>query len=104
MSPQVEAALIAAGVGVLTVITTAFTQYLGRRATSKQLDTTLAEQRLRTLNERFATWGAAKVSPEPAMGLGWGLIPVGQGRSAGTGVGLQTVTNRCSRRARDPPD
>ncbi len=37
MSPQVEAALIAAGVGVLTVITTAFTQYLGRRATSKQL-------------------------------------------------------------------
>ena len=45
MSPQVEAALIAAGVGVLTVITTAFTQYLGRRATSKQLDTTLAAQR-----------------------------------------------------------
>jgi hypothetical protein len=27
--------------------------------------------------------GAAKVSPEPAMGLGWGLIPVGQCRSAG---------------------
>jgi hypothetical protein len=55
MSPQVEAALIAAGVGVLTVITTAFTQYLGRRATSKQLDRTLTEQRTRTLNERFAT-------------------------------------------------
>ncbi len=55
MSPQVEAALIAAGVGVLTVITTAFTQYLGRRATSKQLKQTLTEQRIRTLNERFAT-------------------------------------------------
>jgi Pentapeptide repeats (9 copies) len=55
MSPQVEAALIAAGVGVLTVITTAFTQYLGRRATGKQLDRTLTEQRTRTLNERFAT-------------------------------------------------
>jgi hypothetical protein len=66
MSPQIEAALIAAGVGVLTVITTAFTQYLGRRATSKQLDRTLAEQRkqlnrtlgeqrTRTFNERFAT-------------------------------------------------
>jgi len=27
--------------------------------------------------------GAAKASPEPAMGLGWGRIPVGQGRSAG---------------------
>jgi hypothetical protein len=45
MSPQVEAALIAAGVGVLTVITTWFAQYLGRRATSKQLDRTLAAQR-----------------------------------------------------------
>ena len=45
MSPQVEAALIAAGVGVLTVITTAVTQWLGRRQTSKQLDTTLKEQR-----------------------------------------------------------
>jgi len=30
-------------------------QYFGRRATSKQLDRTLAEQRARTLNERFAT-------------------------------------------------
>ena len=33
------------------------------------------------------TWasarGAAKASPESAMGLGWGPIPVGQGRSAG---------------------
>ncbi len=33
------------------------------------------------------TWAsardAAKASPESAMSLGWGLIPIGQGRSAG---------------------
>jgi pentapeptide repeat protein len=81
MSPQVEAAIIAASVGVLTLIATVATQYLGRRATSRdtektldrtfaqqreqldktlaeqreQLDRTLTEQRTRTLNERFAT-------------------------------------------------
>jgi uncharacterized membrane protein affecting hemolysin expression len=64
MSPQVTAALIAAGVGVVTVIATVVVQISGRRATSrdtqkaletqgKQLDRTLAEQRTRTLNERF---------------------------------------------------
>jgi len=66
MSLQVEAALIAAGVGVLTVVTTAFTQYLGHRATSKQLDRTLADQRLRTLNERFATAAGQLGSDKPA--------------------------------------
>ena len=77
MSPQVTAAIIAASVGVLTLIGTVVAQYFGRRATSrdtqkaleeqreqldrtlaeqrKQLDRTLAEQRTRTLNERFAT-------------------------------------------------
>jgi hypothetical protein len=77
MSPQVEAAIIAASVGMVTLIATVITQYLGRRATSRdtertlaeqgkhldrtlaeqreQLDKTLAEQRTRTLNERFAT-------------------------------------------------
>jgi uncharacterized protein YjbI with pentapeptide repeats len=66
MSPQVTAAVIAASVGVLTVIATVAVQISGRRATSrdtqkaleeqrKQLDRTLAEQRTRTLNERFAT-------------------------------------------------
>jgi uncharacterized protein YjbI with pentapeptide repeats len=66
MSPQVTAAVIAAGVGVLTVIATVAVQISGRRATSrdtqkaleeqrKQLDRTLSEQRTRTLNERFAT-------------------------------------------------
>src|SRR5690348_16821036 len=66
MDPGVEAALIAAGVGVLTVAVTLY----GTRRTSRdtkeslttqlaeqreQLDITLAHQRDRTLNERFAT-------------------------------------------------
>ena len=67
MSPQVTAAIIAASVGVLTLIGTLAAQSFGRRATSRdtqkalaaqqseQLDRTLAEQRTRTLNERFAT-------------------------------------------------
>jgi uncharacterized protein YjbI with pentapeptide repeats len=66
MDPQVVAAIIAASVSGLTLIGTLAAQYFGRRATSrdtqealeeqgKQLDRTLAEQRTRTLNERFAT-------------------------------------------------
>ncbi len=66
MSPEVTAAVIAASVSFLTLIGTLAAQYFGRRATSrdtqkaleaqgKQLDRTLAEQRTRTLNERFAT-------------------------------------------------
>ena len=66
MSPEVTAAIIAASVGVLTLIGTLAAQYFGRRATSrdtqqaleeqrKQLDKTLSEQRTRTLNERFDT-------------------------------------------------
>ena len=66
MSPTVAAAIIAASVSFLTLIGTLAAQYFGRRATSrdtqkaletqgKQLDRTLAEQRTRTLNERFAT-------------------------------------------------
>ena len=55
MNPAVVAAIIAAGVSVLTLIGTLTAQYYGRRATSKELDRTLAEQRTRTLNERFAT-------------------------------------------------
>ncbi len=77
MSPEVEAAIIAGGVGVLTVIVALF----GTRKTSQDtkdglnkqlteqrealdrtlkeqreaLDKTLAEQRTQTLNERFAT-------------------------------------------------
>ena len=77
MSPRVTAAIIAVGGVVLTVIATVAVQISGRRATSrdtqkaldeqrnqldrtleeqrKQLDRTLEEQRTRTLNERFAT-------------------------------------------------
>ena len=87
MSPQVTAAIIAAGVGVLTVIATVAVQISGRRATSrdtqkalegqreqldrtlkeqrKQLDRTLAEQRTRTLNERFATAAGQLGSDKP---------------------------------------
>jgi uncharacterized protein YjbI with pentapeptide repeats len=66
MNSTVVAAVIAASVSFLTLIGTLAAQYFGRRATSrdtqkaleeqgKQLDRTLAEQRTRTLNERFAT-------------------------------------------------
>ena len=61
-SPQVIAAIIAASVAFLTLIGTLLTAYFSRRATKrdleeqrKQLDKTLAEQRTKTLNERFAT-------------------------------------------------
>jgi uncharacterized protein YjbI with pentapeptide repeats len=88
MSPQVTAAWIAAGIGVLTVAATVAAQYFSRRATSrdtqkalaqqsehldrtlaeqrKQLDRTLAEQRTRTLNERFATAAGQLGSDKPA--------------------------------------
>jgi hypothetical protein len=77
MSPQVTAAVIASSVGVLTVIATVAVQISGRRATSrdtqkaleeqrKQLDRTLAEQRTRTLNERFATAAGQLGSDKPA--------------------------------------
>jgi len=62
MSPQVTAAVIAAIVSGITLIVTSVAQWLSRRGTRralqeqrKQLDRTLAEQRTRTLNERFAT-------------------------------------------------
>jgi hypothetical protein len=45
MSPEVTAAWIAAGVGVLTVAATAVTQYFSRRATGRDTDRLFAEQR-----------------------------------------------------------
>ena len=80
MSPQVTAAIIAASVSFLTLIGTLAAQYFGRRATSrdtqnalaeqgKQLDRTLAEQRTRTLNERFATAAGQLGSDKPAVRL-----------------------------------
>jgi hypothetical protein len=87
MSPEVTAAIIAAGGVVLTVIATVAVQISGRRATSrdtqqaleeqrsqldrtlteqsKQLDRTLAEQRTRTLSERFATAAGQLGSDKP---------------------------------------
>jgi uncharacterized protein YjbI with pentapeptide repeats len=91
MNPEVTAAIIAASVSVLTLIGTLAAQYFGRRATgkdtektlkeqrehldrtlaeqSKQLDRTLAEQRTRTLNERFATAAEQLGSDKPAVRL-----------------------------------
>ena len=69
MSPEVIAAIIAASVSFLTLIGTLAAQYFGRRATSKQLDRTLTEQRTRTLNERFATAAEQLGSDKPAVRL-----------------------------------
>jgi hypothetical protein len=80
MSPEVIAAIIAASVSVLTLIGTVAAQYFGRRGTSrdthraleeqrKQLDRTLAEQRTRTLNERFATAAEQLGRDKPAVRL-----------------------------------
>src|SRR5262245_27074019 len=88
MSPAVEAALIAGGVGVLTLAGTLLAQFYGIRKTSsnteitlkqqsehldttlaqqrEQLDRTLAQQRERTLNERFATAADRLGSDKPA--------------------------------------
>ena len=65
MNSQVVAAVIAASVSFLTLIGTLAAQYFGRRATSQQLDRTLAEQRTRTFNERFATAAAQVGSDKP---------------------------------------
>jgi hypothetical protein len=69
MSPEVVAAIIAASVSFLTLIGTLAAQYFGRRGTSKQLERTLAEQRMRTLNERFATAAEQLGSDKPAVRL-----------------------------------
>jgi len=76
MNPEVTAATIAASVSVLTLLGTLAAQYFARRATShdleeqgKQLDKTLAEQRTRTLNERFATAAEELGSDKPAVRL-----------------------------------
>jgi hypothetical protein len=45
MNPQVVAAIIAAGVSGLTLVGTLAAQYLGRRATSRDTEKTLKEQR-----------------------------------------------------------
>ena len=83
MNPQVVAAIIAASISFLTLIGTLAAQYFGRRATSKQLDRTLAEQRARTLNERFAT-AAGQLGDDkpPAVRPGRGVCHGGLGGSS----------------------
>jgi len=75
MSPAVTAAIIAAGVSFLTLVGSLVTQFYGIRRTSRdtektrqQLDHTLAEQRERTLNERFAT-AADKLGSDKAAAV-----------------------------------
>ena len=91
MSHQVIAAIIAASVSVVTAAVTVGFQISARRATGKdtekafkqqraqlnttlteqgrQLDKTLAEQRTRTLNERFATAAGRLGSDKSAVRL-----------------------------------
>ena len=91
MSPEITAAIIAGGVGIVTVVATVVVQIVGFRATKanteqqikathkdtadtlghqrEQLDRTLAEQRTRTMNERFATAAEQLGSDKPAVRL-----------------------------------
>ena len=91
MSPEVTAAIIAGSVGIVTLIATVIVQVVGFRSTkanteqqitaaekntadtleaqSVQLDRTLAEQRTRTLNERFSTAAEQLGSDKPAVRL-----------------------------------
>jgi uncharacterized protein YjbI with pentapeptide repeats len=67
MGPTVLAAWIAAGVSALTLAGTLVAQYVGYRATSRELDRTFTEQRTRGLNERFATAAEQLGSDKPAV-------------------------------------
>ena len=91
MTPEVEAAIIAAGVGILTLIGAAYGTRKSSQDTkdalneqiteqskqldktlkvqSDQLDRTLDEQRTGTLNERFATAADQLGSDKPAVRL-----------------------------------
>jgi len=80
MSPGVEAALIAGGVGIITLIGTLAAQFYGIRKISgdnqkaraqqrEELDRNLAQQRERTLNERFTSIAAQLGDAQPAVRL-----------------------------------
>ena len=76
MNPQVVAAIIAASISFLTPDRHAGCRYFSRRATSKQLDRTLAEQRTRTLNERFAAAAGQLGDDKPSAVRPWpGCMP-----------------------------
>ena len=102
MSPQVTPAIIAAGVGVLTAIATVVMQYSaagkpagilrGIEEQREQLDRTLAEQRTRTLNERFAT-AAEQLGMISGRRSGWrGCMPWRAWRMTGTRTGRPALT------------
>jgi hypothetical protein len=55
VNPQISAALIAAGVSIVSLTGTVVVAVVGLRTTRSLSEKTLAEQRLRTLNERFDT-------------------------------------------------
>src|SRR5689334_7800894 len=55
MSPQIEAAIIAGVVSLISLGGTVVVAVIGFRTTRSVTGSTLAEQRTRTLNERFAT-------------------------------------------------
>src|SRR5215467_2478497 len=66
MSPQVEAALIAGVVSLISLGGTVVVAVIGFRTTRSVTGSTLAEQRTRTLNERFATAADKLGSDKPA--------------------------------------
>ena len=65
MSPPVEAALIAGVVSLISLGGTVLVAIIGFRTTRSVTGSTLAEQRARTLNERFATAAGQLGSDKP---------------------------------------
>ena len=66
MNPQVEAALIAGIVSLISLAGTVVVAIIGFRTTRNVTGSTLAEQRTRTLNERFATAASQLGSDKPS--------------------------------------
>jgi uncharacterized protein YjbI with pentapeptide repeats len=69
VSPQVEAALIAGIVSLISLGGTVIVAVIGFRTTRSVTGSTLAEQRTRTLNERFATAADQLGDDKPAVRL-----------------------------------
>ena len=118
MNSAVVAAIIAASASLLTLIGTLAAQYFGRRATSRdtektlkeqreqlnrtlaeqreQLDRTLKEERARTLNERFAT-AADKLGSDKPWPSGWPVCMPWQGwQMTGRRPGRPALTSWCA--------
>src|SRR5215472_8479287 len=69
VNAQVEAALIAGVVSLISLGGTVVVAVIGFRTTRRVTGSTLAEQRARTLNERFATAAEQLGSDKPAVRL-----------------------------------